>query len=79
MPCQQIDERVIAGHSQGGTATLFAGEIAGEYAPELTMVGLVSLALGGEFPTFVDALASSPLRGSVDDRGERTAGGPSGH
>jgi pimeloyl-ACP methyl ester carboxylesterase len=59
------DDLVIAGHSQGGTVTLFAGEIAGDYAPELALVGLVALAPGGEFPMFVDALATSTSKGLV--------------
>jgi len=59
------NDLVIAGHSQGGTVTLFAGEIAGEYAPELALVGLIALAPGGEFPMFVDALATSSSKGLV--------------
>jgi len=59
------DDVVIAGHSQGGTASLFAGEIASDYAPELALVGLVAIAPGGEFPMFVDALAESPSKGLV--------------
>ena len=59
------DDLVIAGHSQGGTVTLFAGEIASDYAPELALVGLIALAPGGEFPMFVDALATSPSKGLV--------------
>src|SRR4029078_7788267 len=61
----QTDDLVIAGHSQGGTVTLFAGEIAGDYAPELALVGLVALATGREFPMFVDALATSSSKGLV--------------
>jgi hypothetical protein len=61
----RTNDLVIAGHSQGGTATLFAGEIADDYAPELAVVGLVALAPGGEFPMFVDALATSTSKGLV--------------
>lgn len=32
------------GHSQGGQAVLFAGELAREYAPELTLVGVAAVA-----------------------------------
>ncbi|HYB52813.1 MAG TPA: alpha/beta fold hydrolase [Thermoanaerobaculia bacterium] len=32
------------GHSQGGHAALFAGQLAGAYAPELTLVGVAAIA-----------------------------------
>lgn len=44
----QIDAVLVAGHSQGGAAALFAGQTAAEYTPELSLVGVVALAPGSE-------------------------------
>ncbi len=60
-----VGDVVLAGHSQGGVAVLFAGELAPTYAPELDLVGIVGLAPGGELPTLADAVAVSPYRGLV--------------
>src|SRR4051794_17671285 len=60
-----IDEVVLAGHSQGGQAVLFAGEIAPRYAPELKLVGIVALAAGVELPDLTRSLAQGPLKGAV--------------
>jgi alpha-beta hydrolase superfamily lysophospholipase len=60
-----VGDVVLAGHSQGGVAVLFAGELAPTYAPELDLVGIVALAPGGELPTLADAVAASPYRGLV--------------
>lgn len=38
----------IWGHSQGGHATLWAGEIAGEYAPELNVLGVAALSAAAD-------------------------------
>ena len=58
-----LGDVVLAGHSQGGRAALFAAEIAPVYAPELTLVGAVALAPGVELPMLVDHVATSPLTG----------------
>jgi acetyl esterase/lipase len=53
---------LLAGHSQGGHAVLFANEIAGEWAPELDLLGVVA----GAPPTELAELAAgldSPFRG----------------
>ena len=60
-----IDEVVLAGHSQGGPAVLFASEIAPVHAPELKLVGVVALAPGAELPELTNALAQSPSKGLV--------------
>jgi len=60
-----LGDVVLAGHSQGGRATLFAGEIAPKYAPELHLVGVAALAPGVELPALVDYLASSPGKATV--------------
>ena len=60
-----LGDVVIAGHSQGGRAALFAAEAASSYAPELDLVGVVALAPGVELPALVDHLSTSPSRGLV--------------
>ena len=56
---------VVAGHSQGGPAALFAAQIAPEYAPDLDLVGVVALAPGAELAALADSLAESPYKGLV--------------
>jgi len=51
---------LIAGHSQGGHAALFAGEIAHEYAPELRVLGVASGAPVSDPGRFLDLTAASP-------------------
>jgi pimeloyl-ACP methyl ester carboxylesterase len=45
------DEFVVWGHSQGGHASLFTGQLAASYAPELQLVGV---AAGGPVPNLAD-------------------------
>lgn len=56
---------MLAGHSQGGRAALFAAEIAAKYAPELHLLGVATLAPGVELPALVDHLASSPAKATA--------------
>ena len=51
---------LIAGHSQGGHAALFAGEIAREYAPELRVLGVAPGAPVSDPGRFLDLTAASP-------------------
>jgi pimeloyl-ACP methyl ester carboxylesterase len=60
-----LGDVVLAGHSQGGQAALFAGEVSPTYAPELHVVGIAALAPGVELPALVDHLASSPAKATV--------------
>ena len=60
-----LGDVVLAGHSQGGRAALFAAEIAPKYAPELHLVGAAALAPGVELPALVDYLVASPGTGIV--------------
>lgn len=55
---------VVFGHSQGGHAALFTGELAPEYAPELHLVGTVAAAPGSSLP-YLSALRISDFRGYV--------------
>jgi pimeloyl-ACP methyl ester carboxylesterase len=51
---------LVAGHSQGGHAALFAGEIAHEYAPELRVLGVAAGAPVSDPGRFVELTAESP-------------------
>lgn len=61
------EEAVVWGHSQGGQTTLFTGEVAEDYAPDVDVVGLGALAppadlaalLGAEKDTIVGKVLSS--------------------
>ncbi len=46
---------VVWGHSQGGHAALFAGELAKKYAPELDLLGVVAGAPAADVETIVPA------------------------
>ena len=54
---------VIWGHSQGGHAALFAGQLAPEWTPELDVVGVVAGAPATELPLIAKALQNSPFQG----------------
>ena len=60
-----IGDVVLAGHSQGGAAVLFASEMASQYAPELDLIGTIALAPGAELPDLSDHLATSKSKGLV--------------
>jgi alpha-beta hydrolase superfamily lysophospholipase len=47
------DQVVVAGHSQGGHAVLFAGMLADDYAPELDLLGVVASAPAAELTTLL--------------------------
>ncbi|HSH23055.1 MAG TPA: lipase family protein [Acidimicrobiales bacterium] len=50
----EAGERVVAlGHSQGGQAVLFAGQLAPDYAPELQLLGVVASAPAAELSTLL--------------------------
>jgi pimeloyl-ACP methyl ester carboxylesterase len=53
---------VLWGHSQGGHAALFAGEIAADYAPELDVHGVIAMAPAGDLAVIGPAaLRVAPL------------------
>jgi alpha-beta hydrolase superfamily lysophospholipase len=52
---------VVAGHSQGGQAALFAGQIAQSYAPELFVIGVAA------FAPVTSVLEFAPTRASRTD------------
>ena len=56
------DTVMIYGHSQGGHAALFAGELAAGYAPELHIAGVVAAAPATGLSTIL-AVATSPSLG----------------
>ncbi len=45
---------LLWGHSQGGQASLFAGQLATEYAPELHLVGVAAAAPAGELAKLLE-------------------------
>jgi alpha-beta hydrolase superfamily lysophospholipase len=53
------DKVLVAGHSQGGQAALFAGELARSYAPQLHVLGVAAAAPAADVEQFL------PLAGSV--------------
>ena len=52
------DSVVIYGHSQGGHAALFAGELAPTYAPELKVVGVVAAAPATGLSTLISIVGT---------------------
>lgn len=66
IPGAKIGPRVVVwGHSQGGHAALFAGELAPTYAPDLKVLGVVAGAPPSGLRALVDRLATSKFRGYV--------------
>jgi alpha-beta hydrolase superfamily lysophospholipase len=51
---------LLAGHSEGGHAALWAAELAAAYAPELQVVGAAALAPGADLPTLVRLAGDRP-------------------
>jgi pimeloyl-ACP methyl ester carboxylesterase len=58
---------VVAGHSQGGGAALWAAQLAHSYAPALDVRGVVSLAPAAEFATIVKSLRMPPFSGYLGE------------
>lgn len=54
---------VVWGHSQGGHAALFAGQLAADWTPELDVVGVVAGAPATELPLIAKALQNGPFQG----------------
>ena len=52
---QETDAVVLAGHSQGGHAALFAAELAPTYAADLPVVGTVAIAPAGDMAGLVSS------------------------
>jgi len=63
VPIDDASKVIIAGHSQGGEAALSAAELAGSYAPELDVRGVVGVAPPGELALVVKTLSTGPLNG----------------
>ena len=54
------EDVIVLGVSQGGHAALFAGELAGGYAPEIDLRGVVALAPGAELARAALLLSNDP-------------------
>ena len=60
LPDTGAGERLLLwGHSQGGQASLFAGQLAPKYAPELQLLGTAAAAPAGELAKLLDADADT--------------------
>ncbi len=53
-------QTVVWGHSQGGHAALWAGQLAPTYAPELTIDGIAAISPASDPPALAEAVAKSP-------------------
>ena len=61
---KQVDlsnRTVIWGHSQGGGAALWAGILAGHYAPSADVVGVAAVSPATELPEILNAAKDTPL------------------
>jgi pimeloyl-ACP methyl ester carboxylesterase len=56
---------VLAGHSQGGHAALWAGQIAPEYAPDLDLRGVLAFAPATDLTSIADASLAALRTGNV--------------
>ncbi|MFI8251984.1 lipase family protein [Streptomyces filamentosus] len=54
------DKTVVWGHSQGGHAALWAGQIAASYAPDVPLAGVAALAPASDLTTLVSNLDTVP-------------------
>jgi pimeloyl-ACP methyl ester carboxylesterase len=54
------DQLLLWGHSQGGQASLFAGQLAPTYAPDLTLVATAAAAPAGELQQLLNDDAPTP-------------------
>ncbi len=64
IPAAHASDRVlVAGHSQGGQAALFAGELAPEYAPKLDVLGVAAAAPAADVEHILPL--ASTVRGSA--------------
>jgi pimeloyl-ACP methyl ester carboxylesterase len=64
IPGATVSNRFVTwGHSQGGHAALFAGELAATWAPELKLLGVVAGAPPSQLSNVGDSVATSPFRG----------------
>lgn len=52
------EQAVVWGHSQGGAAALWTGQLASAYAPELDIDGVVALAPASNLPALLSSLAN---------------------
>ncbi len=51
------DDTVVWGHSQGGGAALWTGQVQPTYAPDVPLAGVAALAPASDLPGFADTLA----------------------
>jgi pimeloyl-ACP methyl ester carboxylesterase len=56
---------IVFGHSQGGHAALFTGEIAKDYAPEINLRGVAAAAPGSRLEEQIPEAAANPRRAGL--------------
>nr|WP_281496691.1 lipase family protein [Ornithinimicrobium sp. F0845] len=56
-------DTVVWGHSQGGHAALWTGQLAADYAPELTLRGVVAMAPAADVVALAESLPGSSVGG----------------
>jgi len=55
------EDTVVWGHSQGGHAALWTGQLAAEYAPELSLAGVVAMAPAADVEALAESLPDSSV------------------
>lgn len=64
LPGESVSKRfVVWGHSQGGHAALFAGQLAKSWAPDLKLLGVIAGAPPSQLAAIADSVATSAYRG----------------
>lgn len=64
LPAESLSVRtMIWGHSQGGHAALFAGQLAPTWAPDLKLLGVAAGAPPSQLTNVADSISNSPYRG----------------
>lgn len=64
IPGERLSKKFLVwGHSQGGHAALFAGQLAKTWAPDLQLLGVVAGAPPSQLTNVSDSLTTSPYRG----------------
>lgn len=64
LPGETVSNKfVVWGHSQGGHAALFAGQLAKTWTPDLKLLGVVAGAPPSQLLNVADSLTNSPYRG----------------
>lgn len=62
IPELSVDNKnFVWGHSQGGGAALWTGQVAEKYAPEINLLGIIAAAPASDVPALLDRSKDSPV------------------